>query len=156
MPTIFETEVCSRCGGTGHYSFNGEHSRCYKCDGQNGARAFTKRGAAAKAFYEASLTVPVCEIKPGMMVRDITRGIKQLTVEKIETYMPTARGWINGIEIPKKEHIRFTNAKGMSISYATDDVARIVPDEALNAVKKAEALAYQETLTKTGQPRKRG
>lgn len=23
---------CTRCGGSGHYSFNGEHSRCYQCD----------------------------------------------------------------------------------------------------------------------------
>lgn len=23
---------CRRCGGEGHYSYNGEHSRCYECD----------------------------------------------------------------------------------------------------------------------------
>lgn len=23
---------CTRCGGEGHYSYNGEHSRCYTCD----------------------------------------------------------------------------------------------------------------------------
>lgn len=25
--------VCGRCGGTGHYSFNGSHSICYGCNG---------------------------------------------------------------------------------------------------------------------------
>ncbi len=26
-------DYCSRCGGGGQYSFNGTHSRCYKCNG---------------------------------------------------------------------------------------------------------------------------
>lgn len=30
--------VCNRCGGSGRYSFNGEHSRCYGCEG-SGVRA---------------------------------------------------------------------------------------------------------------------
>lgn len=29
----FPLEDCRRCWGTGHYSFNGEHSICYLCDG---------------------------------------------------------------------------------------------------------------------------
>jgi DnaJ-class molecular chaperone len=27
------TPACSRCGGSGHYSFNGQHSICYRCNG---------------------------------------------------------------------------------------------------------------------------
>jgi len=35
----FPIEVCSRCNGTGEYSNDGHHSRCYKC---NGARTVVK------------------------------------------------------------------------------------------------------------------
>ena len=35
----FPIEVCSRCKGTGEYSNDGHHSRCYKC---NGARTVVK------------------------------------------------------------------------------------------------------------------
>jgi DNA-directed RNA polymerase subunit RPC12/RpoP len=35
----FPIEVCSRCKGSGEYSNDGHHSRCYKC---NGARTVVK------------------------------------------------------------------------------------------------------------------
>jgi len=40
---------CRRCGGTGHYSHNGDHSRCYLCDNNASAKlgAFIGDEAAA-------------------------------------------------------------------------------------------------------------
>lgn len=155
MTTIFETEPCSRCGGTGQFSFNGEHSRCYKCDGKNGCRAYTKRGRAAKEFYETSLMVATTDVVLGMKLRHLPY-VKQITVAKIEIYTPTSRVIVNGVEAPKLEFIRFTNEKGVGFAVVIGSKVRRLPTEEENEVLKAAALAYQETLTKSGKPRKRG
>ncbi len=34
--------VCTRCGGSGQYSFNGSHSRCYGCNGAGHTRPADK------------------------------------------------------------------------------------------------------------------
>lgn len=154
MTTAFETEACSRCHGTGNFSFNGEHSRCYKCDGKNGCRAYTKRGAAAKAYYEAKLMVSVSEIKTGDKIR--TLYIKQLTVAKIEEHAPTGRAWNNGVEIALKNVIEFHNVHGVVIQTFIGETIRRIPTTGENAALLADALAYQESLTKDGKPRKRG
>lgn len=153
MTTAFETEACTRCHGTGTHSFNGEHSRCYKCDGKNGCRAYTKRGAAAKAFYEAKLQVPATEIQIGDKVRHMPY-IKQLTVANIEQRKSNGRAWVSGVEIALKDRIQFTNEKGLSFSVAVDETVRRIPTAEENEALIAEALAYQETLTKAGTPRK--
>lgn len=155
MTTAFETEVCSRCGGTGHFSFNGEHSRCYKCDNKNGARAYTKRGAAAKAYYLAKFQVPAEEIKIGDKIRDTQQRIQQLTVAKIERSVSTARVWISGVEQPKFEQVTFTNEVGLSVSYRVDSLVRRIPTAEENEAAIADALRYRETLTKEGKPRRR-
>jgi DnaJ-class molecular chaperone len=42
----FEHVTCSRCGGSGHYSFNLMYGTvCFKCHGRGWC--YTKRGAAA-------------------------------------------------------------------------------------------------------------
>lgn len=151
--TNFETEPCSRCGGTGHYSHNGDHSRCYKCDGKNGCRAYTKRGVAAKAYYEDCLQVPASLIVVGQKLRSLPY-VKQLTVAKIERYMPTGRAWSNGVELPKNEHISFTNDNGLTFAVALTETVRRIPTAEENEILLTEALAYQESLTKTGKPRK--
>ena len=150
--TVFETEVCSRCHGTGHYSFNGEHSRCYKCEGKNGARAFTKRGAAAKAYYESKLMVAATDVKIGDKIRDTF--VKQLTVATIEQRKPTGRAWVGGVELVLSDRIYFGNGNGLETSCEVDGAVRRIPTAKENETLIAEALAYQETLTKAGTVRK--
>lgn len=152
MTTVFETEVCSRCHGTGHYSFNGEHSICYKCDGKNGCRAYTKRGKAAKAYYEAKFMVPVTEIKIGDKIRDMS--VKQLTVAIIEQRKPSGRAWVGGVEIVLSDRIHFTNIKGLQMSCEVGGIVRRIPTAEENEIDLADALAYQATLTKAGTVRK--
>jgi len=152
MTTVFETEVCTRCHGTGHYSFNGEHSRCYKCDGKNGARTYTKRGAAAKTYYEGKLMVPATEIKIGDKIRDM--NVKQLTVASIEERKPNGRAWVSGVEIVLSNRIHFTNATGLEMSCEVDGLVRRIPTAEENEILIADAIAYQDTLTKAGTVRK--
>lgn len=51
MKTHFETETCSRCHGSGKYSYCQMYAdRCFKCKGNK--VVLTKRGAAARAYLE--------------------------------------------------------------------------------------------------------
>ena len=53
----FETETCSRCAGSGNYSYcPGYGNRCFKCSGKG--RVYSKRGHAALDFQQALLRVP--------------------------------------------------------------------------------------------------
>jgi DnaJ-class molecular chaperone len=55
--TKFESKTCSRCGGSGNYSFNLMHgTMCYGCSGSG--EQYTKRGKEAQRFFAESLTVP--------------------------------------------------------------------------------------------------
>lgn len=156
--TVFETEVCSRCGGTGHYSYNQvDGTKCFKCRGEK--MAYTKRGRAAKDFYIASRCIEPKDVKIGDVIRFV--GIKRLTVAKIELkqsgYSINSR---TGEKTPI-EHYIFTNENGLS--GAVQNVrttpgsywsVQILPTAEQNQKLIAEALAYQETLTKSGKPRK--
>lgn len=71
-PTVkFETEACSRCGGSGSYSFNlRDGDKCLKCD-RSGIQ-ISRRGLAAKKAYEgvmAGMTRTWAEVKPGEKVQ---------------------------------------------------------------------------------------
>ena len=65
-----ETEPCTRCGGSGQYSFCTMYgSKCFKCAGAG--KRYTKRGRTAKA-YLMSLRLketPVTDIKVGDEIR---------------------------------------------------------------------------------------
>lgn len=74
----FETKTCSRCGGSGKYSFNLMHgTMCYGCNGSG--LQFTKRGLAARLFYDESLTVPASELKVGMGIKE-SSGWKNFSI----------------------------------------------------------------------------
>lgn len=67
----FETAACSRCGGTGHYSFNQvSGTRCFRCRGARTTR--TANGKRARAAYEALLaehaSIDAQDLKPGMLI----------------------------------------------------------------------------------------
>lgn len=71
----FETTVCSRCGGSGHYSFSLIHgTMCYGCNG-SGVK-FTKRGKAATEYFQNLMMVPVEELKVGNAIRFFSQDRK--------------------------------------------------------------------------------
>ncbi len=71
--TEFERTECTRCCGTGRYSYcrtmNGIFGpeTCFKCNGHK--RSLTLRGQAAHSIFADSLSVPSTELHPGMVVR---------------------------------------------------------------------------------------
>lgn len=162
MTTVFETEECSRCGGTGRFSHNGEHDRCYKCDGKNGCKAYTKRGAAAKAYFDSLFTMNAADVKIGDVIR--FSGVKQLTVATItRKYSGIGRSgkWcreVGGMVHREFEiwHFIFENANGLKGSVQDYEGATVqrVPTFEQREEMIAKALAYQATLTKAGTVRK--
>lgn len=155
---VFEHETCSRCGGTGNYSYNPVNgTRCFGCQGTG--YKLTLRGRAAQHFLNAMREIPLENFEIGDLIRfdgfaagsfvqpsiwaKVTGkrfltgveagypGFPENQFVEIETSQGTARGMING---------KSTWRKGFS---AEEKQAQV-----------NEALAYQATLTKMGKPRK--
>ncbi|QKV90368.1 hypothetical protein HUT19_41200 [Streptomyces sp. NA02950] len=74
LPRIaFESEVCTRCSGTGRRSFG---RVCFKCNGTK--RSLTRRGQRACTAYQAAVakrcTVTMRELEPGDVIWHLTSG----------------------------------------------------------------------------------
>ena len=149
-PLGFETKVCSRCGGSGQYSFNQiDGSRCYGCNGEK--FQYTKRGKAAKLFYVESLNIMPADVKVGQR---IDNGCGKYTVAEIVGVEKSGAYIKNGVTIPM-EWLVFISAQGTRVSMQVEYPVKLVPHGEEKARLVAAALAYQDTLTATGTPRKR-
>lgn len=97
QPKMFETELCGRCYGSGHYSFNlMDGSKCYGCNGAGWK--LTKAGAAARAAYRAAYTKtkPASEIVAGDKIIDTKTGRRQVytvTESGPDTLNPGQNRW---------------------------------------------------------------
>lgn len=142
-----ETTPCTRCGGSGSYSFCTAHgSRCFKCGGKK--RVQTKRAAIAVA-YITSLRV---DIKPA---KELALG----DVVKYDSFYTNQRGWA---EITKVEssllnagHISY-EVKGVNMSMGMHGNTTVeVLHERLPANDTwLQGIALQNSLTKMGKPTK--
>ncbi len=159
MKTRFETEVCSRCDGSGQYSYCQEFgTNCFKCSGAG--RVLSKRGSVAKTYLEKLCTKPVSEVKVGDKIvasgitnngrlyryiatvteikpgrsATVTIDSETKTVDYVDLTLESEKYGKSGLSTPVDSTVRF---------YGPDNNARI-----------HEALVYQSTLTKTGTVRK--
>lgn len=93
MPT-FERELCSRCHGSGHYSYNSINgSTCFKCQGRK--TTLTARSKQAQEWLRARLSTPVADLVPGMRLSTLTG---RMTV--VETQPSSATAITNSVTIP--------------------------------------------------------
>ena len=72
MKIRYERQTCTRCGGTGHYSYNSiDGSRCYGCYGKG--EQLTKAGSKAREAVaervKQELHLPISEVEVGMRVK---------------------------------------------------------------------------------------
>lgn len=145
--TRFETVTCSRCGGCGKYSYCQMYGdTCFKCQGTG--NSYTKRGAEAKRWFNERLSKKASELTVG---------------EKIWVDVYFKRGWSVVTSISPDEtlyngairtdylHIQ-TEIGGQYIS--GDTLIRAAHNSEQKQAIMAEALAYQESLTKMGTVRK--
>lgn len=148
-PFGFEVAVCSRCSGSGQYSYNQiDGSRCYGCGGSG--KKHTKRGKAAKLFYVESLKLMPEDIKVGQR---IDNDCGKYTVAEIVGIEESGAVIIDGVRKPM-EFLVFISAQGTRVSVQMGYPVKLVPQGEEKARLVAAALAYQDTLTATGTPRK--
>lgn len=139
---IFENETCGRCGGSGSYSYNQmDGSMCYGCSGR-GVR-LTKRGDAAQEFFRNSLKKPINEIKVGMIIKE-------------------NNGWDNGWfevlainENPIDSRCIAIDTEKAVYYYEKGAFVKCIINEEDYDSLRMNAIAYQDTLTKSGKPRNR-
>jgi len=162
--TQFETMTCSRCGGSGHYSYCQRYgTTCFKCAGAG--RVFTKRGAAAQAFYTNLLSKRAADLLPGDKVREtvVTNGgeLGSKWMAVLEVYPQTAErnGGCHSIDpvtnAPVYSGLVVELDGLVSCGVPADHMYRVAATAEVKQAAKAKALEYQETLAKTGTPRKR-
>jgi hypothetical protein len=165
-PTEFETQTCSRCGGSGNYSYCQTYgTTCFKCRGKG--RVYTKRGAAAKAYLLELRSKPGSAIKPGDRVWEtiVTNGGAVGNAwYKVETIEPltleNAGCWqiVDGVKtIPAnalKVNLRYGKSYTLQTTFGLESKYLVKPDAATGEATMKQALEYQATLTKQGTPRK--
>lgn len=157
-PTAFEHESCSRCGGSGRYSWCQSHGdRCFKCGGRGWT--FTKRGAVAAQVYADSLRIPAGDVEAGQKIR--VEGIPGMLATKWHLVVSVER---DGEMIRFATKTRRAGASEWDDANLVDDgygcpatsATRVSWTNDERRAKIAVAVAYQETLTKKGEPRKTG
>lgn len=150
--TQFETEECSRCRGTGKFSFCEMYAdTCFKCRGQK--VVLTARGLVAKNYLNELRTVSVSQIPIGskIVVNSMSRRYFATVISICESgnkYMKEGQ-WHNYVEITTK-HPKYGEHRLCTFP----DVGTEVIDSN-DAEKIKTAICFQETLTKSGSPRKR-
>jgi hypothetical protein len=145
MAFLFENEICGRCAGTGQHSFNARDGRvCFGCNGAG--KRLTKRGAAAQAFYTASMTVSLSDLQVGDRVSH--NGTVVVTeVGEVHQY-----GLTNGVPAIGRT-LTLRNVKTGRVTQHTAPLTatfRKFFSAEITAERQAAALAYQASLTKAG------
>ena len=148
LNTVFEKEVCGRCGGSGQYSYNQvDGSRCYGGGGKG--ERLTKRGSAASAFYSKSLTVEADCLKVGDIIR--CEQANPFTGTRIRYSAPIVEiGDAHGL-------LKITTASakyGKNATIGFKEYVIVLNEDERNA-KIAAALEYQASLTKSATLRKK-
>lgn len=161
MNNEFETEKCSRCRGSGKYSYGFVVTDvCFKCAGKG--VVFTKRGFAAYRFYIESCEVLASEIKVGDTIQKsgITNdGRRSFAFEAIVTNLKRstslttwASGDTGGSYYALVIHTVHPEFGESSLSIQDGDSIRIYRSD--DPERFCKALEYQALLTKSGTIRK--
>lgn len=152
MPRVFERTTCSRCGGSGHYSYNPiDGTICFKCRGKT--EVLTKRGFAAQQYFTEISSIPAKYLKPGMVVKpaDSTWGFG--TIEQVG-YGITGTRRQNKETGEMESLFEIKTSKCSFGGYSQNSMWRL----ALGGIEKECRLliagGYQATLTKQGKVKK--
>lgn len=153
LATKFETEVCGRCCGSGHYSYCQSYgTTCFQCHGKG--VVYTKRGQAALEYLRKIRTVKVSEVEAGWIILQSAGPINKggwRTVKSIGQRDDGSKYMEDGAWKPYV----YIETIDLSMGTFPDSEVTAVPTKERIAETKALALQYQTTLTKTGTVRKR-
>jgi hypothetical protein len=147
LATGFESQICSRCGGCGRYSFNQiDRDMCYGCRGCG--LVFTKRGSVARQYFQDSILTAAGDVKVGWIARG--NNGKWFPVVSVEPYQLRGASLTNGVMVAY-------DRPGVDITYGKvghiEDLAEMIPAQPnieVVAAFRIAALVYQQTLTQAG------
>ncbi|HET9564656.1 MAG TPA: hypothetical protein VFP27_09155, partial [Mycobacterium sp.] len=94
---VYEMKSCSRCGGSGHYSYCQMYgTTCFKCGGRKRtlSAAGSKASLAIKAFIAEHFSVPVEKLTPGTFIK--VEGVTR-KVASVEPSGTTGSSTVNGV-----------------------------------------------------------
>jgi len=163
MTLLFEAKPCSRCGGSGEYSYCQSHgTRCFKCHGKG--EVLTKRGQAAQEHFNSLCVKPASEIKVGDIIRvdgvTVGGGFFKYFAEVVEVSAPHVYA-VQTVDGVKKDtvgiDITSESKKFGRCKHTTSGKSdfRLAQSKEEKTAKRQIALEYQANLTKAGTPRKR-
>ena len=149
-----ETTECSRCCGSGRYSYNQIHgSRCFGCGGSG--KAYTKRGREAARYLEALRSKPAADFQPGDLVRHemFTPGGSARIWITVVTVAPSSVRLVSPGKPESTDNVTIegTGKYGkVRMTVPKDKLLRQGFDAETKQAQLAEAIAYQATLTVKG------
>jgi hypothetical protein len=156
LTQAYETECCTRCGGGGHYSYCQMYGTvCFKCGGKG--KQYTKRGQAAVAYARSLRTVKARDVQAGWLLWDSGGPFSRAGWKTVISAQLGTSAWsntVNGVTTSGFYYDIVT--KDCNHGAFPDSDVQAVPSRERLAEIKAEAMAYQPTLTKAGTPRKGG
>lgn len=159
-----ERQTCGRCGGTGKYPSSCYNGLCLGCSGKG--FKFTARGVATEKYLKELRSKPVESLQVGDVIRveHFTLNALIYSFDKITVLEPhtaeNADMWTAGpagekIVQPGFKLVTHSDRRGdLSTVIAPGTLVRVAQTAEQKAATLAQALAYQDTLTKAGKPRK--
>jgi hypothetical protein len=146
----FETEICSRCGGSGRHSYCEMHGdTCFKCHGKG--QALTHRAVVASQWMAEQRKILIRDVKPGMVIKccGSTYNVQSISQDTVST----SKSLIDGVMVESAPSWHINGIKHALIAQG-DHVVELIPSKAAQVEQLRAAIEYQNTLTKAGTPRK--
>jgi len=120
---------------------------CFKCSGSG--KCYTKRGAVAKEYFEDLLSIEAKDLQVGQQYW--ANGCWR-TVMALEIGPGSSGRMVDGVFVGHTM-VKITTQKVNAQVFPTNKL-HIRPTQEALALAKEKALAYQDSLTKLGKPRK--
>lgn len=147
--TAFETETCSRCNGSGEYSYCEMYGKtCFKCHGKT--VTLTKRAQVAHAWEQRQNLVPASTVQIGQRIKAL--GVT-ITVRSIEPGSQS-KSLQNGVWVENPQHISL-HGQTHGVQVLPDTEVQLIQAHADQVALRLRAIEYQNSLTKAGTPRKK-
>lgn len=145
---VFETTACSRCGGSGQYSYcQAFGTRCFGCGGK-GVK-YTARGAEALRYFRALSECPASMLREGDRI--FSDGWRRVLA--IEQNSETRRAGRVVDDVARYDGINIVTQYLSLVAVDPESLVR-VSDPATAVCRLKAAAEYQLALTKAGKPRR--
>jgi hypothetical protein len=156
MSLLFESQTCSRCGGSGQYSYCPSYgTTCFKCHGRK--EVLTKRGNVAQNFYNQLSSKRIDQLVPGDQFADITitdggnLARAWFTVKAVIPDTSHCSSLVNGVMVLGREDLLAIDTEGcLFAGKIPEERIRVHYPQERRSQIAALALAYQSILLKTG------